>query len=72
MTATQLRQVKDPVERTRRAVAAEHTYRDEITEIRKVRDEGIAELRAAGWGYDRIAAALGITKARVAQLVKGK
>ncbi len=70
MTAAQLRQVKDPVERTRRALAAETTYRDEIGEIRQVRDEGIAEMRRQGLGYDRIAAALGISKARVQQLVK--
>lgn len=50
-------------------MAAEHTYREEITEIRELRDQAIAELRARGWGYDRIAAALGITKARVQQLV---
>ncbi|MGH9068211.1 MAG: hypothetical protein ACRD0J_12115 [Acidimicrobiales bacterium] len=37
---------------------------------RTERDLMVAELRQAGWGYDRIAMALGVTKTRVAQLVK--
>jgi hypothetical protein len=70
VTAKTLLRIKDPAERARRAIAAEITYRDEMTAIRTVRDEAIAELRAQDWGYDRLARALGITKARVAQLVK--
>ena len=70
MTAANLRQIKDPAERARRAIAAEVTYREEMTAIRAVRDEAIAELRTQGLGYDRIATALGISKARVHQLVK--
>lgn len=70
MTAASLRLVKDPAERARRAIAAEQAYSEELPAIRAVRYEAIAELRAQKWTYDRIAEALGISKARVAQLVK--
>ena len=40
----------------------------ELERFAKVRLAAIAALRADGWSYDRIAAATGLSKARVAQL----
>ena len=42
----------------------------ELERVAKVRLGAIVAMRAQGWSYDRIAAETGLSKARVAQLVK--
>lgn len=43
---------------------------DAMNAVRNVRLNAVAELRAAGWSYDRIAEASTLSKSRVAQLVE--
>jgi hypothetical protein len=40
----------------------------ELEAVARVRLQAVADLRGEGWSYDRIAAATGLSKARVAQL----
>jgi uncharacterized protein YerC len=42
----------------------------ELEQIARVRLRAIAHLRGEGWTYDRIEAATGLSKARVAQLAR--
>ncbi|KQX74497.1 helix-turn-helix domain-containing protein [Aeromicrobium sp. Root472D3] len=42
----------------------------ELEQFADVRLEAVRELRSQGWSYDRIARETGLSKARVAQLVK--
>ena len=42
----------------------------EMEQLARVRIRAVAELRAEGWSYERIAHATGLSKARVAQLAK--
>ncbi len=42
----------------------------ELEAVAMVRLQAVRELRALGWSYDRIARETGLSKGRVAQLVK--
>lgn len=42
----------------------------EQEKLHKERNEVILELRSQGWGLDKLAAAAGVTKSRMQQLVK--
>ncbi len=43
---------------------------NELERIARVRLAAVRKLRTSGWSYDRIAAATGLSKGRVAQLSK--
>jgi DNA-binding NarL/FixJ family response regulator len=42
----------------------------QLAELTTTRDQAILSLRSEGWGYDRIAAAAGLSKQRIVQIVK--
>ncbi len=66
----ELRAINDPIERAKALAVVSREAETLVSELRQVRDETITDLRALGWGYDRIAAVTGMTKARVQQVVK--
>lgn len=63
-----LRAIEDPVRRAKAAAAELDKLSAQVSQVGLVRLEAIAELRAQSKSYDWIAAALGLTKERVAQL----
>jgi len=42
----------------------------ELAKLAEVRYSAVRELRAQGWSYEKLAAASGLSKSRVAQLVR--
>lgn len=68
--AQRLEDVQDPLG-TVRAVGDFFAAIDhELERIAEVRLRAVGVLREQGWSYDRIAAATGLSKGRVAQLVR--
>lgn len=70
--ADRLEQVEDPLA-TIRAVGDFFAALDhELERVAEVRLRAVAALRQQGWSYDRIAAATGLSKGRVAQLARDR
>jgi hypothetical protein len=44
---------------------------DELAAVSAVRLDAVRELRSSGWSYDRLMELSGLSKTRVAQLVRG-
>ncbi len=65
-----LKEGSDPVERAKQATTLIDDCRIAGTEAARVRREAIDELRAGGMTQAEVAQALGLTRARVSQLVK--
>ncbi|GAB3868898.1 hypothetical protein GCM10028801_45490 [Nocardioides maradonensis] len=63
-----LKGLGDPVARIRTATVLLGQIEAFREEVAKVRLAAVAELRAAGWSYNRIARAAGLSKSRIAQL----
>jgi hypothetical protein len=61
-------QLNDPVERARQATERLAYHQGQTTKLARLRREAIAELRASGLSYAKVADALGVSRARVAQL----
>lgn len=61
---------EDPVEVVRQVGDFFAGMDSELERVAKVRLRAVARLRTQGWSYDRISRATGLSKARVAQLVK--
>lgn len=68
--AARLGQGPDPVAVTKQVGNFFAAIDRELERVANVRLAAIAAMRAQGWSYDRIAAETGLSKARVAQLVK--
>jgi uncharacterized protein YerC len=69
--ATRLARVEDPLARIR-AVSDTFAAMDaELARFADVRYAAIVQLRRQGWSYERLAAASGLSKARIAQLRRG-
>jgi len=62
--------VPGPIERAKHATALIEDWRAASTEAARIRREAIDELRASGMTQAEVAQALGLTRARVSQLVK--
>lgn len=68
--AARLSSLDDPIEAAR-AVGDLYAALDrELDRVAAVRLKAVRQLRRSGWSYDRIAEATGLSKGRVAQLVK--
>jgi hypothetical protein len=66
--AARIARLSDPIE-VCKAVGDTFAALDvELERLAEVRIAAIAQLRADGWSYDRIAAATGLSKPRVQQL----
>lgn len=70
MSAAELVRVADPWARLRQATAAMVVLEAERAEVGRVRDRAMVELHRSGASYQRIAAEAGLTRGRVAQIVR--
>lgn len=61
--------VADPLRRAREAGELATTYQTAIAELSRIRREALEELVAAGMSQSQIAQKLGLTRARVGQLL---
>ncbi|MGY2703313.1 hypothetical protein [Nocardioides sp. HB32] len=68
--AERLTAIEDDVETIRAVGETFNALDDAILAIAQPRLEAIARLRAPGWSYNRIIDATGLSKTRVAHLVK--
>jgi hypothetical protein len=68
--ADTLRAISEPSERVRSVNDFYAQLDFELEQFASVRLEAVGELRSAGWSYERISAATGLSKARVAQLAR--
>ena len=68
--AARLDALVDDLETIRATGQVFNALEDAILEIGEPRLRAIARLRADGWSYDRLVAATGLSKTRVAQLVR--
>ncbi|MCC3765205.1 hypothetical protein K3N28_19285 [Glycomyces sp. TRM65418] len=66
--ARSLREIKDPLERTKAAHKAVDQLNDEITRVYAVRREGLDELIDGGMRAIDVADALGVSRSRISQL----
>jgi hypothetical protein len=66
--ADAIAQLNDPVERARLATERLAYHQGQTTKLARLRREAIAELRASGLSYGKVADALGVSRARIAQL----
>lgn len=62
-------ELPDPVERAKRAGDLLTQYQTAVTELSRIRREAVEELRAKGMTQAEMAAALGMTRGRISQLV---
>ena len=62
--------VADPLQRITAVGDAFAGLDGELARIAKVRLAAVQELRDQGWSYDRLAAATGLSKGRIAQLCR--
>ena len=62
-------ELPDPVERAKRAGDLLTRYQTVVTELSRIRREAVEELRAMGMTQAEMAAALGMTRGRISQLV---
>jgi hypothetical protein len=62
-------ELPDPVERAKRAGDLLTRYQTVVTELSRIRREAVEELRATGMTQAEMAAALGMTRGRISQLV---
>jgi hypothetical protein len=62
--------VQDPLRRIRAVGDVFAALDDEMARIAAVRLTAVRQLRRDGWSYDRLAAATGLSKGRVAQLCR--
>lgn len=67
---TELREIKDPVERARRASALIDELASASSRVSGIRLDAIAEMQAAGMNQTEIARNTGMTRARISQLLK--
>ncbi len=65
-----LRAIRDPWERVGVATALLTAVQEEARAVALLRDETITQLRLAGNSYGDIAKATGLTRARIAQIVR--
>jgi DNA-directed RNA polymerase specialized sigma24 family protein len=65
-----VRAITDPGLRSRLVGELFAVLEDEIEELSRIRIEAVVELRRAGWSYQRIGLAAGLSKSRVAQLAR--
>jgi hypothetical protein len=68
--AAALAALEDPVRRIKAVGDAFAALDGELARIAQVRLAAVRELRRAGWSYDRLAAATGLSKGRIAQLCR--
>lgn len=64
-----LREIPDPLDQALAAGALMEAMKTAVTEIKDLRIEAVKSLSNVGWGYQRIAEALGVSKPRVQQLL---
>jgi hypothetical protein len=62
--------IQDPLARIQMATDLIHAVRAAGEELRDIRHVAAVTLNHSGWGYQRIADALGVTKGRAQQLVQ--
>ncbi len=60
--------ISDPAARARAATERLAIYQAAVTRLARIRREAIAQLRASGLSYGRVADALGVSRGRIAQL----
>ena len=70
MEAELLAGIEDPAKRAKAVGDAFAALDAELARLAAVRYDAVRELRAQGWSYDKLAAAAGLSKSRVAQLVR--
>lgn len=68
--AAELMAIADPANRVRAVGDVFAALDAELAKLAEVRYAAVRELRAAGWSYEKLAAASGLSKSRVAQLVR--
>lgn len=68
--ASRLEEIEDPLATIRGVGDFFAAIDHELERIAEVRLRAVGALRQQGWSYDRIAAATGLSKGRVAQLVR--
>lgn len=66
--AAEVAAINDPAERARVATQRISEHQRAVNRLAAIRREAIAELRAAGLSHAEVAAAMGITRGRAAQL----
>ena len=64
------RDIDDPLDRYERAVQEQAAAEEAVTRLSDLRARCLAELHYDGWSYAKIAEAVGISRARVQQLVE--
>jgi hypothetical protein len=62
--------IEDPLQRITAIGDAFAGFDSELARMAKVRLTAVRELRDQGWSYDRLAAATGLSKGRIAQLCR--
>lgn len=70
MTPDKVRAVAEPADRARAAQREIDKSQRAVAELAHIRAEAVAELRAAGMSHAGVAKALGVSRARAAQLAK--
>jgi hypothetical protein len=66
--AEMLREIKDPLERTKAAHSAVDQLQEEVSKVLLVRRDGLDELIEGGMRASDVAEALGVSKSRISQL----
>ena len=69
-TFDEIEGIKDPLERTKAAHEQLGKFQEAVTELTRLRREGVEKLQAVGWKPAEIAGHLGVTRQRVEQIGK--
>lgn len=71
MTAAEIRAISDPRARVLAVNAAIDEHLSAIRELAQITRDTVADMRAAGLSHGQVAAVLGVTRSRAAQLAAG-
>lgn len=69
-TFEEIEGITEPLERTQAAHERLSAFQEAVTELTRLRREGVEQLQAAGWKPSEIAGHLGVTRQRVEQIGK--
>ncbi|MFE0295598.1 sigma-70 family RNA polymerase sigma factor [Nocardiopsis alba] len=69
-TFEEIEGIQDPLDRTKAAHERLGQFQEAVTELTRLRREGVEQLQAAGWKPTEIAVHLGVTRQRVEQIGK--
>lgn len=64
-----IRNIPDPLEQALAAGALMESFKEAASEVKTLRIAAVQTLSSVGWGYQRIAESLGVSKPRVQQLL---